>query len=101
MDPMLKGVLKSAFGVAFKVGKLAVDVTVATAQAAKESFDEVMSSEQGQKLVDDINESLGIIRDDIYAITYRNDEPIEYTEYTIEAAKQKRDDSNDKFKFNF
>ncbi len=44
MDPMLKGALKSAFGVAFKVGKLAVDVTVATAQAAKESFDEVMSS---------------------------------------------------------
>lgn len=101
MDPMLKGVLKSTFDVAKAVGKLAVDVTVATAKEAKKSFKETLETEEGQQLVADIYESLGIIRDDVCTIMSKdNGEVIECTEYTIEAAKEKRN-NNDDFKFNF
>ena len=99
MDPMLKGVLSSAFSVAKTVGKYSYEIVTETAKAAKQSFNETLETEEGQQLIADIRESLGIIRDDIYNIMNK-DEVIEYSEYTIEAAKEKRN-NNDDFKFNF
>ena len=99
MDPMLKGVLSSAFSVAKTVGKYSYEIITETAKAAKQSFDETLETEEGQQLVADIRESLGIIRDDIYNIMNK-DEVIEYSEYTIEASKEKTD-NDEEFKFNF
>lgn len=100
MNPMLKGVLSSAFSVAKTVGKYSYEIVTETAKAAKQSFDETLETEEGQQLVADIRESLGIIRDDIYNIMNKENEVIEYSEYTIEAAKEKTD-NNEEFKFNF
>lgn len=99
MDPMLKGVLSSAFSVAKTVGKYSYEIITETAKAAKQSFDETLETEEGQQLIADIRESLGIIRDDIYNIMNK-DEVIEYSDYTIEAAKEKTD-NDEEFKFNF
>ena len=99
MDPMLKGVLSSAFSVAKTVGKYSYEIVTETAKAAKQSFDETLETEEGQQLIADIRESLGIIRDDIYNIMNK-DEVIECSEYTIEAAKEKTD-NDEEFKFNF
>ena len=102
MDPMLKGVLSSAFSVAKTVGKYSYEIITETAKAAKQSFDETLETEEGRQLVADIRESLEIIRDDICNIINRVDEEdvIECAEYTIDAAK-KKDDDNDKFSFKF
>ena len=107
MNPMLKGVLSSAFSVAKTVGKYSYEIISETAKAAKQSFDETLETEEGQQLVADIRESLEIIRDDIHNIINRVEvdeedviECTKYTEYTIDAAK-KKDDDNDKFSFNF
>lgn len=103
MDPMLKGVLSSAFSVAKTVGKYSYEIVTETAKAAKDSFKETLETEEGQQLVADIRESLEIIRDDICNIINRVDEEdvIECAEYTIDAAKKKDDDNDDKFSFNF
>ena len=104
MDPMLKGVLSSAFSVAKTVGKYSYEIVTETAKAAKQSFNETLETEEGQQLIADIRESLGIIRDDIYNIMNKDEvdeeDVIECTEYTIDAAKKKYDD-NDKFSFKF
>ena len=100
MNPMLKGVLSSAFSVAKTVGKYSYEIVTETAKAAKDSFKETLETEEGQQLVADIRESLGIIRDDIYNIMNKENEVIEYSEYTIEAAKEKTD-NDEEFKFNF
>lgn len=100
MDPMLKGVLSSAFSVVKTVGKYSYEIVTETAKAAKDSFKETLETEEGQQLVADIRESLGIIRDDIYNIMNKENEVIEYSEYTIEAAKEKTD-NDEEFKFNF
>lgn len=106
MDPMLKGVLSSAFSVAKTVGKYSYEIVTETAKAAKDSFKETLETEEGQQLVADIRESLEIIRDDICNIINRVDEEdviecTKYTEYTIDAAKKKDDNDDDKFSFNF